>query len=104
MTSSETVLNGNSVKTKLYSTPLLYFIVLASSVKILDIEAIEAEYHDMSIVYQSKKTHGMKILNLLLTYVVCGCHLEFMLKNIMFKVKINVRNVIHMPELLKIDL
>ena len=44
----------------------------------------------------------MNMLNLLLNCVVCGRHLEFMLKN-MFKVKINVRNV-PMPVLVKIDL
>ena len=41
MTSPETVLNGNSVKTKLYNTPPPYVIVLASSVKILEVKAIE---------------------------------------------------------------
>ena len=34
-------LNGSSVKTKLYNTPPTYFIVLASSVKILEVKAIE---------------------------------------------------------------
>ena len=41
MTSSETVLNNNSVKIKLHNTPLPHFIVLASSVKILEVKAIE---------------------------------------------------------------
>ena len=45
----------------------------------------------------------MKMLNLLLSYVVFGRYLEFMVKN-MFKVKINVRNGIPMSELVKIDL
>ena len=39
VTSPETVLNGNSVKTMLYKTP--YFILLASSVKTLEVKAIE---------------------------------------------------------------
>ena len=43
------------------------------------------------------------MLNLLLNYVVCGRHFEFMVKN-MFKVKLNVRNGIPMPELITIDL
>ena len=43
------------------------------------------------------------MLNLLLSYVVCGRHLEFMLNN-MSKVEINLRNGIPMPELVKIDL
>ena len=38
-----------------------------------------------------------------LNYVVCGRHLEFMVNNVL-KVKINVRNGIPMPELVKIDL
>ena len=52
---------------------------------------------------QLKCPHGMKMLNLLLNYVVCGRHLEFMLKN-MFKVKINVRNEIPMAELVKSEI
>ena len=41
MTSPETVLNGNSVKTKLYNTPPPYLIVLASSVTTMEVKAIE---------------------------------------------------------------
>ena len=52
---------------------------------------------------QSKCPQGMKMLNLLRNYAVCGRHLEFMLKN-MFKVKIISRNKIPMAELVKIDL
>ena len=48
MMSPDTVLNGNSVKIKLYNTPPLYFIILASSVKILDAKAIE--FHRITVV------------------------------------------------------
>ena len=41
VTSLETVLKRNSVKTNLYNTPPPYFIVLTSSVKILEGKAIE---------------------------------------------------------------
>ena len=44
MTSPQTVLNGNSVKTKLYNTPPPppYFLVLSSSVNISEVKAIES--------------------------------------------------------------
>ena len=45
----------------------------------------------------------MKMLKKIMYYVVCGRHLEFLLKN-MLKGKINVRNEIPMAELVKIDL
>ena len=48
MMSPDTVLNGNSVKIKLYSPPPLYFSILASSVKILDAKAIEL--HRITVV------------------------------------------------------
>ena len=41
VTSPENVLNGNSVKTKLYMTPLPYFIVWASSVTTMEVKAIQ---------------------------------------------------------------
>ena len=51
VTSPETVLNANSVKTKLYNTPSPYFIVLASSIKISDVKAIE--FHRVGFVTQA---------------------------------------------------
>ena len=50
VTSPETVLNANSVKTKLYNNP--YFIVLASSVKILEVKATFTEYSDIVIYHK----------------------------------------------------
>ena len=41
VTSVETVLNGNSVKKMLYSTPPPYFIVLASSMKTKEVNVID---------------------------------------------------------------
>ena len=48
VTSPDTVLNGNLLKTKLYNPILPYIIVLASSVKILEIKAIE--FHRMDTI------------------------------------------------------
>ena len=62
MTSPETVLNGVSVKTKLCNTPPLYFIVLTSSVKILEVKAIE--FHK-SVVYLNLFVYNLKHIAIL---------------------------------------
>ena len=51
VTSPDTVSNGNSVKTKLYKTPPPYFIVLASSVKILEFKAFYVDYQNGAWVF-----------------------------------------------------
>ena len=64
MTSSETVLNGNSVKRTLYKTPSPYFIVLVRSVKTKEFKIIE--FHrtgQMWITIISKKETFQLIFN-----------------------------------------
>ena len=85
--------------------PRLYDSALQTK-KILCLKCIHMPnlaYWSKNAFYQSKCPHGVKMLNLLLNYVVCGRYLEFMLNN-MFKGKLNVRNEIPMAKLGKIDL
>ena len=63
MTSPETVLNGNSVKTKLYNTLPPYLIVLANSVTTLKVKAVVFHIIHVCMAWPNKSNSAVCLIS-----------------------------------------